>query len=289
MIRHRFLAFGGSVCELLVGDGAEEDVSALVAEIYAFEAQLSRFRPDSELSRFNAAAGAPLAASALLEALLRACLSAFQMSGGLVNAAIGAALVAAGYDHGIEVVRQRGSHRNLAGAAPVPALPDVLEVGAGWARLAAGCAIDLGGVGKGWLADRLCERFGDACINLGGDLRAIGPGPSGQGWDIGLCDGRTVRVTDGGVATSGTEARRWCGGHHLIDPGTGRPTPHEAMAVSVAAWDALAAEVLAKAAILVGPQGAGGWLREHGAVEHAAIWAGEGQVSADWSGMGKVG
>jgi len=94
-------------------------------------------------------------------------------------------------------VRRRDGHRPAPEAAvSSPALTAVLDVDRGRATLARGCAIDLGGVGKGWLADRLCERLGDAVVSLGGDLRAIGSGPDGEGWCVGLCDGAAVLVRD---------------------------------------------------------------------------------------------
>jgi thiamine biosynthesis lipoprotein len=284
-IRHSFTCFGGSRCEIVAGDSDGADVSAAVAEVYSFESQLTRFSEGSELSRLNRSAGARTAVSPLLGALLRACLQAFAMSDGLVNAAVGSALVAAGYDRSIERLQPedrdspdvsqtavasvpRGEGPPLHAVRP---LPEVLEVGEGWARLAPGSALDLGGVGKGWLADRLAERFDDACVNLGGDLRAIGPGPDGEGWAVGLCDSRVVRIRDGGAATSGTRARRWAGGHHLVDPRTGLPSTHEVAAFSVVARDALTAEVLAKAAILIGPERAESWLTARGAAAWAAV------------------
>lgn len=249
---HAFTAFGGARCEILAVGATAGELSAAVAEVYAFETRLTRFDPRSELSAFNAAAGARTAISPLLEELLRAALHADGLSGGLVNAAVLPALVAAGYDATIAVVRRR-SGPPPPPAAPLPRLAEVLEVGQGWATLRAGHALDLGGVGKGWLADRLAERLGDAAVNLGGDLRALGAGPDGTGWCVGLCDGSALLVTDAGVATSGISGRRWAGGHHLVDPRTGLPARTDVAAVSVVAADALTAEVLAKTAVISGP------------------------------------
>jgi FAD:protein FMN transferase len=252
---HRFTAFGGARCEIVAaGRCGHTDISAAVAEVYAFEARLTRFDPRSELCRFNAAAGVRTAVSPLLEEMLGTALDAFALSDGAVNAAVLPALVAAGYDRTIAEVRRRPPQ---VGQAPVgravPPLGEVLEVGEGWARLRRGCAVDLGGVAKGWLADRLCERLEDAVVNLGGDLRALGRGPAGEGWAIGLCDGSAVLADDAGVATSGTAGRRWAGGHHLVDPRTGRPSAAAPAAVSVVAADALGAEVLAKVVAIRGP------------------------------------
>jgi thiamine biosynthesis lipoprotein len=252
MRRHRFTAFGGSRCEILVVGGDHADLSAAVAEVYAFETRLTRFDPRSELSLFNAAAGARVGVTPLLEELLRAALEAHALSDGMVNAAVLPAVIAAGYDRTIAEVRRRPAAPSPAEAPPVPVLDEVLEVGEGWARLRPGAAVDLGGVGKGWLADRLAERLENAVVNLGGDLRALGDGPDGEGWTAGLCDGSTVRVRDAGIATSGRGGRRWAGGHHLVDPRTGRPAPGGPEAVTVVGASALRAEVLAKVVALRG-------------------------------------
>jgi thiamine biosynthesis lipoprotein len=269
-IRHVFTAFGGARCEVIVCDSNPDDVSAIVADTHAFERSLSRFDLDSELARFNADAGSRVAVSPLLAELLRVCLDASALSDGLVNAACLPALIEAGYDRSFtELRRDTMTGKRPSRSMEVPALPDVLEVGEGWARLAHECSIDLGGVGKGWLADRLCERFDNAAINLGGDIRARGEGPQGRGWDVALCDGRTVTVRDAGIATSGISGRRWPGGHHLIDPRTGVPASTGITAVSVIAANALRAEVLAKGACLIGASAAGSWLQARGAACHA--------------------
>jgi FAD:protein FMN transferase len=252
MRRHRLTAFGGAQCEILGVGCSHADLSAAVAEVYAFETRLTRFDPRSELSLLNAAAGARVAVTPLLEELLRTALEAHALSDGMVNAAVLPALVAAGYDRTIAEVRRRPALPATGDPGPVPPLDEVLEVGEGWARLRPGAAVDLGGVGKGWLADRLAERLENAVVNLGGDLRALGAGPDGDGWTAGLCDGSAVRVTDAGIATSGRAGRRWAGGHHLVDPRTGRPAPGGPEAVSVVAASALHAEVLAKLVALRG-------------------------------------
>ena len=271
VISHCFTAFGGARCEIRSHDGEELAVSAAVEDTYTFEQTLTRFDPASELSRFNASPGRPVMVSPLLEALLRATLDAYEDTDGLVNAAIGPALVAAGYDRTITALARTAP--KIGAPVVVPALPDVLAVGKGWAQLRRGCAIDLGGVGKGWLADTLSERFDNAVVNLGGDLRVRGSGEDGGGWLVQMCDGTHLRLTDGGVATSGIGNRRWTGGHHLIDPRTGAPSATDIEAVSVAASTALRAEVLAKAAILVGADQARQWLKRHGVQSFATLAA----------------
>jgi len=212
--------------------------------------RLTRFSPDSELSRFNASAGRWVDVSPELEALLRESLRACETSGGLVNVAVLASMQAIGYTRPLAEGRPTTT---VAVARPLPPLPQVLEVRPGAGRLKPGAGIDLGGIAKGWMADRLLEELGsNALANLGGDLSAGGPGPAGAGWPVGL-GGVTVLLRNQGAATSSVRRRRWGELHHLIDPRTGQPANTGLAEVSVVASTGLEAEVVAKTALLVGP------------------------------------
>jgi thiamine biosynthesis lipoprotein len=128
----------------------------------------------------------------------------------------------------------------------------VLSVRPGRARLEVGCGVDLGGIAKGWMADRLATRLGpNALANLGGDLRAAGSGPNGDGWPVGFA-GVTVMLRDQGAATSSVRQRRWGDLHHLIDPRTGLSSQSGLEEVSVVAGTGSDAEVVAKTALLLG-------------------------------------
>jgi len=247
-----FDALGGR-CELFGDDPAA--LLAVRAWIDRMHDRLTRFSPESELSRFNRSAGAWTAVSPELEALLRVSLDAFEDSAGLVHVGVLPALLAAGYTRDIAA----GPTPRTAERVLVPPLPEMLAVRRGAARLAPGNAVDLGGIAKGWLADRAVERIGpNALANLAGDLRAIGggpesgDGPAGPGWPVGFGE-TTVLLTDGAAATSGTTGRRWGDGlHHLIDPRSGAPAASDLVEVSVLAATATEAEVLAKTALLLG-------------------------------------
>ena len=264
----RFEALG-SACHVL-GVGLERGrlawATAWVAERHD---RFSRFEPDSELSRLNAAAGRWTDVSPELEGLLRAAFDAHRLSGGLVHAGVLGSMLAIGYTRPL---RLGPTAATLAGAAPPPPLPDMLEVEPGRARLRAGTGVDLGGIAKGWLADRLAAELGQNClVNLGGDLFARGAGPEGEGWPVAVGElpqpsrGRTgeegnsptvLLLADQGAATSGVRRRAWQDGdealHHLIDPRTGRPARTDLSQVSVVAPTAAEAEVHAKAALLLG-------------------------------------
>src|SRR5579859_6865923 len=257
---HHFAAMGTS-CSLFAA--GLSTIELLKAEFWlrALAARLTRFDERSELARFNRSAGAWVPVSAELEALLHESLRAHEVSGGLVNVAVLPSMLAVGYtrplSHGPTAAALEAVH-------PAPLLPSVLEVELGRALLASGVGIDLGGIAKGWMADRLSERLGsNVLVNLGGDLRARGGGPDGAGWPISLGDA-TILLAGHGAATSSVLRRRWGDGlHHLIDPRTGRPASSGLAEVSVVAASAADAEMVAKAALITGPELAPAYFAAH--------------------------
>jgi thiamine biosynthesis lipoprotein len=252
----------GDGCEIYAVGLSQEQLARAEAWVHEMHDRLTRFTPDSELSRFNAAAGEWVGVSPLLESLLRECLRAHELSGGLVNAAVLPALLAAGYTRTFD----EGPTATTISVRPPP-LPDVLQVRAGSARLRPGAAIDLGGIAKGWLADQLAADLGEnVLVNLCGDLFARGIGESGEGWPVGMGTD-TVLLRDMGAATSGTRKRAWGEGlHHLIDPRTGVPAASDLNEVSVLARTGADAEIFAKAALLLGSVEAPVYLAAHGAL-----------------------
>ena len=242
----------GTSCSLFAAGSSP--LALVQAELWVRElaARLTRFDERSELSACNRAAGGWTAVSPELEALLRESLRAHDMSGGLVNVAVLPSMLAAGYTR---TLAQGATAATLELAHSAPLVPDVLEVAPGRARLAPNAGIDLGGIAKGWMADRLAERLGsNVLVNLGGDLRARGEGPEGAGWPVGFGD-TTLLLTGHAAATSSVLRRRWGEGlHHLIDPRTGRPAASGLVEVSVVTASAVDAEIVAKAALIGGPE-----------------------------------
>ena len=261
MEKRIFEALGGE-CEIYAIDVPPARLAEGEAWVHQMHDRLTRFTSTSELSRFNASAGSWAEVSPLLESLLRECLRAHELSGGLVNAAVLPALLAAGYTRTFA----DGPTRVTASVVP-PALPDVLEVRSGAARLRQGASIDLGGIAKGWLADRLAADLGpNSLVNLCGDLFARGGGEAGDGWPVGM-GGKTVLLVDMGVATSGTRKRSWGPDlHHLIDPRTGLPSRSDLAEASVIARTGADAEIFAKTALLLGATKAAEYLAAHDAL-----------------------
>lgn len=272
VVSHHFDAMGTS-CSLF---GVGVDPRRLVGgELWVRQmaARLTRFSADSELARLNEAFGRWVDVSPEMEEVLHASLHAFELSKGLVNVAVLPSMLAIGYTRPLS---ERPTEAWLGGVLPLPPLPDVLTVRRRRVRLAPGCGIDLGGVAKGWMADRLRAWLGpNALANLGGDLSAGGAGPQGDGWPVGFA-GMTVMLRHQGAATTSVLRRRWAGLHHLIDPRTGLPADTGLESVSVVACSGLDAEVITKTALLAGPDIGRAFCASHA----VAWWLGVSSVSA---------
>ena len=188
--------------------------------------------------------------------MVELAIRAREPTGGLVDPTRGAAAEAAGYDRDFARLEPTDEPpRAAAGPGPIELYGRVLV-------LAPGVRLDLNGVVKAAAVDdalRLISRPG--FVSAGGDL-----GTRGR-LDVGLPGGGVVGLVSGGLATSGRTKRRWLRGgaeqHHLIDPGTGRPSRSRWDEVTVCGATCLAADVAAKAAFLLGDDGPD-WLAERG-------------------------
>ncbi len=254
MLTHSFRAMGTEV-ELFVD--ADEDAGPLLDEaeheFERLESLLSRFRPESELSRLNRERS--LQVGPELHELLVLALDARERTDGRFDPTVHDAVVAAGYDRTFEDV-EREREAVPGGDVACAGEVEVSEAGRR-VTLGSGYRLDLGGIAKGWTADHVLERLssaGPALVNAGGDVACAG-GP----WHVGVetsSGSITLELVDGGLATSGRDRRHWVRGgreaHHLIDPMTGTPAETELMRVTATARTAAEAEVRATALFLAG-------------------------------------
>lgn len=260
-------------------DSATASVERVVAEI---DLACSRFRDDSELSRFLGRDGAREGVvSALLAQALATAIRAADLTDGAVDPTVGEAVRSAGYDVDFGSVASDGDPVTLT-ARPVP----------GWKRIRlypatrrlevpAGVEIDLGATAKALAADlaaaAACASVdgGGVLVSLGGDVATAGLPPD-EGWHVQIAedartpilpDGETIAIRSGGVATSSTTVRRWRRGgvelHHIIDPATGLPAGGRWRTVSVVAGTCVDANIGATAAIVRGST-AVAWLESVG-------------------------
>jgi FAD:protein FMN transferase len=263
--RRTFRAMGTDIeCLLERPDDAvaEQAFDAAEAEFARLEAALSRFRPDSGLSRLNMA-GEGTVGRDLLE-LATAALEARERTGGRFDPTVHEALVAAGYDRSFELVARRGHSSSVALAEPMAARCGGsvrIDRARSHIELGAGTRIDLGGIAKGHAADRVATALahaGPCLVSAGGDIAVRGT-PGAGAWAIAVPTGDgelTIGLSAGGLATSGLDRRHWRRDgedrHHIIDPATGLPAVTDLLRVTAVAASAREAEVLATALLLAG-------------------------------------
>ena len=205
---------------------------------------------------------------------------AARLTDGLVDPSVGTAMRILGYDRDFAAVSATGPGVRMR-VGPVAGWRAIsVDRAAGTARIPAGVALDLIATAKAWCADRAAAAAAAVCrsgvlVSLGGDVAVAGPPPDG-GWRVRVTDlhadgdgapGQTVTITAGGLATSGTAARRWQRGgqeiHHIVDPATGRSATGPWRAASVAARSCVDANTAATAAIILGER-AQDWLEVRG-------------------------
>lgn len=256
--RLSFAAMGTEV-DLLVDAPASTRVSdgldAARAEVLRLEGLLSRFRADSALSELNRCGEAVLDRDTF--AVVRLAVEARAQTGGRFDPTVHDALVACGYDRDIAGVRSVGSG---AVGRPVPGSGAIgIDVATRKVVLGDGVRIDLGGIAKGFAADRVCAALpevGPCLASIGGDLAVSGPRRDGTPWPVAVEDGPTLALGAGGMATSGVDRRRWTRDgrdlHHIIDPATGTSAATDLLRVTVVAATATRAEILATELMLDG-------------------------------------
>lgn len=241
----------GTLCEVQLFAKTEQvakrAAKAAVADIARLEARYSRYRGDSFLSEINrvAAAGGRIKVDDETAGLLNYAATCYAQSGGLFDITSGILRRAWRFD---------GS------ALPAQSAIDALLAHVGWYKVdwhppmlafpLPGIEIDFGGVVKEYAADRaagLCRLAGvhHGMINLGGDVKIIGPRADGSPWRIGVRDPRAdnallhmLELTHGALTSSGDYERcltiagvRY---GHILNPRTGWPVGHLA-SVSVVA------------------------------------------------------
>lgn len=249
---------------------------AAIAEVKRIEAKYSRYRDDSTTTAINrAAGGAAVPVDPETAGLIDFGAALHAQSGGRFDLTSG--VLRRVWDFKLQRVPNQ---REIDAVLPLIGWSRV-EWQAGAVRLPdQGMEIDFGGIGKEYAADRagalLIERgAAHGLVNLGGDVRVIGPAPDGAPWRIAVQDprgrpGATVArldVTSGAMATSGdyeryfvVGGRRYC---HVMDPRSGWPVDHW-QSVSVVAPLAVAAGACATVAMLQPVEEALEFLRTQG-------------------------
>lgn len=257
----------GTILEITVDAPSAELGHAWIrraaAEARRLDRELSSFDAESALSRLNASAGAgPCEVPPDLYRVIAASIGFSRRSGGAFDVTV-APLIA--------LWRQASERGRLPGGAELAAArrrvgsERIALVPPSRIALPPGSSVDLGGIAKGYAADRMqtvLRELGatSALVNFGGSsMVALGPPAGTRPWPIWLRRGGSLegplRLRDAALSTSGslgqTERVRSRRFGHILDPRSGWPIERDAQA-TVVAPSATEAEVWSKA-LLVAP------------------------------------
>ena len=273
----------GTTALVAVTDEAHLDaaVEALRGDLHDLDRACSRFAFDSELSAVNRSPDVDIPVSDLLFEAVETALDVARRTDGLVDLTIGRTLRLAGYDRTFADVQLRDGRLMRASFASVPGWSTVvLGRRRRTIRVPDGVELDLGATAKALAADRSAAKIAGligagVLVSLGGDVAVAGTAPT-DGWAVRIADdhaapldgpGPTVSVSAGGLASSGTQVRRWTtsGGelHHIVDPRTARPADTPWRTVTVAAGSCVDANAASTASVVLG-DAAPAWLAERG-------------------------
>lgn len=262
---HTFKAMG-SVCELKLyiphSKKPKQIISTLLAEVSRLEEKYTRYKETSVTTKINNNAGkqATTLDNESLQ-LLHYANTLYEQSGGMFDITSG-------------ILRKAWDFKS--GILPSNEALSTLLPHIGWNRVSlennsiylpdAQMEIDFGGYVKEYAADALatlCAQLEvhQGLINLGGDIRILGPHPNGDAWRVGIQHPRelnkaitAIDIYEGAIATSGDYERfmmidgiRYC---HLLNPHTGQSIQPKFASVSIIAQQCIVAGSFTSIAML---------------------------------------
>ncbi len=252
--------------ELWHADAAvgEQLVADVIAEYRRIDELMSTYKDSSEISRVNRdAEHAPVRISAELYELIERSLEISHRSDG----AFDISYESVGYLYDFRARERPGSEQIERALAAIDFR--AIELDAQHSTIAftrPGMRINLGGIAKGYAVERAAQWLrargvAHAVLNAGGDTRVLGD-RRGEPWVVGIRHPRAAAdvitrmpLIDEAISTSGDYERffeengeRY---HHIINPGTGRPTD-ELMSVTVIGPDAVLTDALSTTVFVLG-------------------------------------
>lgn len=249
---------------------ADRAIGAALDAITRVEDRMSHFKPESDVSRVNAAGGAPCPIGEGTARCIDRALHWSKRTGGAFDITCGPLVDLWGFGvrksppeipatEAIAAARARTGWRKI----ETPALNNREN----HLRIPPGFAINLSAIAEGFAIDAAVdalrhEGIVQAVVDGGGDLYVLGAPPDGTG-RIGIRHPRdktklagSILASDAGVATSGdaekffeADGKRYA---HIIDPRTGWSVPWQG-SVTLVAPNATDADALATALYVMGP------------------------------------
>lgn len=248
--------------------GAPEGlVDEVWAECTRYENLLSKTIATSDVSRINAAKGATVTVDPETWEILRRAKEISKLTGGAFSVTI-APVSALWTFTGTTTNTVPTDETRL---AALPLVDDQkIELGDDYTvTLPAGMQIDLGGIAKGYIADKVAELIREKAhagiVSLGGNVYSVGQKPDGSKFGVGITNphapATSIAVIYTGectVVTSGTYERGFNFGgtryHHILDPETGWPAQSDLVSATFVMDSSMTADALATACIVIGSE-----------------------------------
>ena len=146
-------------------------------------------------------------------------------------------------------------------------VPTPLEIEEALLTASSGLYVDLGGIAKGYCADRLVtilkeEGVKSAVLSLGGNIALIGAKPDGTPYTVGIKSPfdegiyATIKAQDTMVVTSGDYVRYFEENgkryHHILNPKSGYPAESDLKSVTIVSDSGIYADSLSTALFVMG-------------------------------------
>jgi thiamine biosynthesis lipoprotein len=254
---------------------ANEAIDGGFNEIKRLEHLLNYFSPDSEISAINRSSGIrPVKVSRDTLDIVKTSLEIAKATGGAFNPTIGPVIRLWKFsrqnkEHSIPQAELIKDALRLIDYKKVRINEETSEI----YLEVKGMELDLGGIAKGYAADRAIEVIKGmgvkaALVAVAGDIKGFGVRPNGKPWHIGIQDPRplvdkpesvfaTLYLKDMAISTSGDyqrffikDGKRY---HHIIDPKTGYPAESSIISASVIADSGFMTDGLSTAIFIFPP------------------------------------
>lgn len=242
-----------------------------------YENLLSKTIPGSDVDRINQSAGSPVTVDPETWEIIRRAKEISAMTGGAFAVTI--APLTAMWDFTGGTQRMPTDEQRTA-ALPLVDDSAIILGENNTVTLPEGMEIDLGGIAKGYIADKMAEMLKDKAsgviLSLGGNVYVLGQKPDGTKYNVGIQDPdgnsgsvlAVVNTTDRTVVTSGIYERNFekdgVTYHHILDPVDGLPSRSDLASATIVGTSSMDADALATACIVLGSEKALQLMRDNG-------------------------
>ncbi len=277
------------------GEEASQLLKEARALIQTYEDRFSVNVETSDVAKLNRAGGQPVQVSEETYDLIQKSMAISEQTGGIFDISIYPLVRAWGFTEEEYRIPSEEERQQIAGIVDyrkiklaedhTVIMPEMMQ-------------IDLGGIAKGYVSDKLMELFRDqgaqaAVVSLGGNVQTYGKKPDGTPFTVGITnpdDGEsmlgTIEVGQTAVITSGSYQRYFerdgVRYHHIMDKKTGAPAESDLTSVTVLCEHGEMADSIATAMFVMGKERAIAFDREHHDIscilidKSGGIWTSEG-------------